>query len=104
MKEVKRGTKLQKQLVNSYANACYHAGDCDDIYKVYSNPSKGKVKAWQDCKEKCRNYGGKGLLITSHNGYVFSAAFLYENQQEHLVMLYTITKSCDYTCQFIYDL
>ena len=47
------------------------------IYKAYKTPSDNKVRAWEYCKQLCRDNNGHNLKVIGHSCHVFSAAFTF---------------------------
>lgn len=82
-------TQRQESIVNSY-----NRSSDTELYHCYSSFSEKKLHAWEYCKNLCYKYNGIGLKIISHNGYVFSAGFKFEDEQGRQCLMY-ITKTRD---------
>ena len=70
----------------------------DSIWKAYEKPSNAKVRAWDYCKELCRENNGHDLIITARNCMKFSAVFKFEDENGDLCYCY-ITKDYDRFCK-----
>lgn len=46
------------------------------IHEVYANPSRDKIRAYEQCREKCYSQYGYDFRIISHNCNYFTAAWL----------------------------
>jgi len=71
----------------------YRWSDKDELYKAYGRCSAEKMKAWEHCKELCKEYEGWGLKILGANCYQFSAGFLFTEEMTGEVKVMKITKS-----------
>ena len=52
----------------------------DDIYSAYKNPSVYKVRAWNWCKELCREMHGYDLIISAAGCQTFSVVFTFNER------------------------
>ena len=80
---------MNKRMENAYNNWC-NSNDTE-LRHVYGRPSFRKEDAWDFCKMLCGEYNGSNLRIISHNGFQFTAGFIYEEEGEKKFMY--ITKS-----------
>lgn len=64
---------------------------------AYGRYSSAKANAWKYCRELCAKYEGRGLKVISHNTYMFTAGFEYDNIETGEVMFMFITPSYDVT-------
>ena len=96
---VKNGAQEQKKLCDEFDAAHrkgqYHLGT---VYKAWS---KEKQDAMNECRSIARSCGGYALVITNHNGWKFSVAFLTEKLAKPGTLLTTITKDCIIICDYI---
>lgn len=76
-------TKRQREIYEAYLNS--HDYDLDDAYGRYSEK---KRRAWDNCKSLMFKNEGNNLRVISHNGYMFTAGFLFDDGRK---MMY-ITK------------
>lgn len=67
-----------------------------DLSDVYGSWSTAKARAMRDCREKCNAVKGKNFHICSHNGWAFSVAWEYINQETGEVMTRVETSSGTY--------
>ena len=68
-----------------------------ELYHVYDNFSGNKARAMDYCKEFCKEVGGQGLRILSHNSNFFSVGFIIEvedNKQLFVYHTYANTRVC----------
>lgn len=49
-----------------------------DIYEAYTKPSIYKVRAWEYCRNMCRDMGGHDLIISAAGCQTFSVCFKFE--------------------------
>lgn len=71
----------------------YQRSTSYELYDVYGRCSSAKMKAWDYCKELMYKFNGYGLKIISHNGYQFTAGFMFEEDGKTMFMY--ISKSHD---------
>ena len=57
-----------------------------ELYQAYGRCSSAKLKAWDYCKELMWDFHGHGLKIISHNGYQFTAGFMFEYEGKEMFM------------------
>ena len=67
--------KAREAAVFAYAHKNY-----DDIYSAYKNPSVYKVRAWNWCKELCREMHGYDLIISAAGCMTFSVVFTFNER------------------------
>ena len=63
------------------------------LYDAYGRFSKEKAEAWQYCEDLMKEYDGYGLKVISHNGYQFTAGFMFE--WDNVPMFMYISRSHD---------
>ena len=63
---------------------------------AYGRYSKAKADAWKYCEEKRDKYEGWGLKVLSHNSFMFTAGFEFENPETGAIALCIITPSKDF--------
>ena len=63
---------------------------------AYGSYSSAKASAWKHCEEKRDDYDGWGLKVLSHNTYMFTAGFEFENPETGAIALYIITPSKEF--------
>ena len=69
--------KAREAAVFAYA---HKAWTYDDIYSAYKKPSVYKVRAWNWCKELCREMHGYDLIITGASRFAFSVVFTFNER------------------------
>ena len=57
-----------------------------ELSQAYGRYSPAKLKAWNYCKELMWDLQGHGLKIISHNGYQFTAGFMFEENGKEMFM------------------
>lgn len=74
------------------------ASEWDGTYlsDVYGSWSGAKERAWRECYEKCNAVNGTNFHICSHNGWAFSVAWEFINQETGEVMTQIETSSGTY--------
>lgn len=75
-----------RQAENAYDR--YLESEDDALYKAYGKFSKKKIEAWEDCRRLCYEYNGHDLKIITHNTYVFTAGFVYEDEDGDRMFMY----------------
>ena len=75
-----------RQAENAYDR--YLASDMDTLYKAYGRISAKKQQAWEDCLVLCREYGGTDLKVITYNTYVFTAGFVYTDEEGDRMFMY----------------
>ena len=73
----------------------YYDSDYTELYQCYARPSEAKKEAFNRCKKRMKELGGKDLRITGFNCDFFTAAFVYIDNDGKF-SLCTITKSHTY--------
>ena len=71
----------------------YQRSTSYELYDVYGTYSAAKAKAWDYCKSLMYQFNGYGLKVISHNGYQFTAGFMFEEDGKTMFMY--ISKSHD---------
>ena len=62
---------------------------------VYGRYSHAKERAWEYCVRLMQKYNGNSLRILSHNTFMFTCAFEFEDSETGEVHLMHITPSHD---------
>ena len=94
-KQIKTGTKKQEKLVHDHKSAVYRT-----LNQCYARPSKAKWDVWNECYTFCRDYKGFDMRINSYSTYSFVVSFLFNDPDTGVVMLYTMTQSHHYICEY----
>ena len=63
------------------------------LYDAYGTFSRAKAEAWEYCENLMKEYDGYGLKVISHNGYKFTAGFMFE--WDNCQMFMYISRSYD---------
>lgn len=90
MTKLNKNTQKAKQFIYNYNRA----NNDGNLYDVYKNNSCKKYLAIMRCKDICNYYNGKEPKITSYNTFVFTYAFITE--QDGKKQLVYITPNNDY--------
>lgn len=69
------------------------------LYYAYENPSVAKQNAWDYCVNLMDKYNGYGLRVVSYNTFMFTAAFLFLDENGVVNMMY-ITPNYDIAIEF----
>lgn len=69
-----------------------YASDLSDVYGRYST---AKARAWRYCENLMEEHDGWGLRVISHNGFMFTAGFLFNDPDTDALKFMYITKSYD---------
>ena len=80
-------TKAQKSTYERYCRSTDSS-----LYDCYESFSAAKARAWKDCKELRDKKSGWGLKVISHNGWMFTAGFVYEQDGKEMFMYITPSK------------
>lgn len=91
MKIIKGSTKTGQALLARASR--FEGTDLDDVYGRYSS---AKASAMRDCKAWCDAVNGKNFRIISHNGWGFSVAWEYVNDETDEIMTRIETPSGTY--------
>ena len=68
---IKSTSKRGKAFINSYnGHNLYY-----DIFDAYDRPSCEKVHAWNECQNKYKEEGGRGIVIIGRNAFTFTVAW-----------------------------
>lgn len=60
----------------------YQHSDIYSLYNAYGKPSEAKQAAWNYCINLCAKYNGFSLKVVSYNTCIFTAGFLfYQNDK-----------------------
>ncbi len=95
-KEVNKMTNRQKEQTARENYRYYKLSSDYTLWDAYTAPSVNKRNAWGYCESLCKEKNGHGLKVVSHNSFVFTAGFEYEENGEKKYM--HITPSYDMTC------
>ena len=91
MRIINGATKTGQRLL---ARANHNQGT--ELSDVYGRYSSAKASAMRDCKEGCNAVNGQNFRIISHNGWGFSVAWEYVNEETGEIMTRIETPSCTY--------
>jgi len=78
----------RERLYNAYIDS--HKYDLNDCYE---RCSEAKKKAFENCRKMCYEDDGYGLKIISHNGFMFTAGYLYKKDNDIWLCYITKTKT-----------
>lgn len=67
----------------------------------YGRYSKAKANAWDYCKELCYRLGWWGLKVITHNVNIFTAGFLFTDEQTGVIRFMYITPSYDVSVDYL---
>ena len=88
---IKGSTKRGQELL---ARANNNEGT--ELFEVYGSYSAAKGRAMKECKEKCAAVNGYDFRIIGHNGWAFSVAWNFTNQETGEIMTQIETSSNTY--------
>ena len=88
MKNEKKLTKAQAQMLDNYNNA----DNSGELWQVYGNYSRYKAQAQDRIKNEMLTAGGYGLRITAHNSNFFSIAYRLDTENGTQLVYHTPTK------------
>ena len=83
-----RTNKRAKQITEQYERAT-----ATRLSDVYGRCSEAKQRAFNYCHRLMQEYNGDDMKILSHNTFVFTAAFLFEDQETGAINIMRITPS-----------
>lgn len=85
-----KATYNQKRMALSALHHYYYntAWTYADLYAAYANPSQAKRRAWEYCKQLCYDLGGEGLKVLSKNTFMFTAGFMYTDDDGREMFMY----------------
>jgi hypothetical protein len=86
--------KVAKANRNRYTNSTLYG-----LYYAYAKPSIAKQNAWNYCVNLMDKYNGYGLRVISYNTFMFTAAFLFLDENGVVNMMY-ITPNYDIAIEF----
>ena len=66
-----------------------------NLWNAYESFSSKKQRAFDYCKELQYKYGGHDLKIISHNTFIFTAGFAFEDKETGACKFMFITPSYD---------
>ena len=69
-----------------------------DIYEAYKNPSIYKVRAWNYCKELCKEMHGFDLVISAAGVQTFSVVFKFKERGTGRLCYAYITRDYNRFC------
>ena len=78
-------TSANRRLALKNYDAYLKSTTCE-LSQAYGRYSPAKLKAWNYCKELMWDLQGHGLKIISHNGYQFTAGFMFEENGKEMFM------------------
>lgn len=84
---------LEKRALMNYPT--WKRSTLDDIFKAYKSPSYAKQRAWNYCKELCREHDGFNLKVVNHGVQLFSAGFEYPDAETGEIKFMFITKTTE---------
>ena len=82
-------TKANKGIV-----ASYNRSTKTSLWQCYESFSNKKQEAWEYCEKLMQKYKGHDLKVISSNGWMFTAGFMFEDEDGCEFLMY-ITKSDD---------
>ena len=82
--------KIAKANINRYINSTDYT-----LAHVYGKYSIAKAHAFEYCENLMRKLNGWGLKILSHNTFMFTAGFLYNDPDNGNIKFMYITPSYD---------
>lgn len=85
-----RSNKRAIQITEQYERAT--ATRLSDVYGRYSD---AKQRAFDYCQRLKREHNGYDMRILSHNTFVFTAAFLFDDPETGVISIMLITPSRD---------
>lgn len=93
LKYVKPNTKK-----SIWINSLYRNSDRNnrELYNVFSTYSSNKESAMQYCKKMQYALNGCNGRIVSHNTFIFTYAFEFENPEDGVLYIAYITPNYDY--------
>ena len=83
-----RTNKRAKQITEQYERAT-----ATRLSDVYGRCSEAKKRAFNYCNRLMQEYNGNDMKILSHNTFVFTAAFLFEDCETGAANIMLITPS-----------
>lgn len=86
-------TTRERTALSRYAD--YKRSTATDLSDVYGRYSTAKARAWNYCKGLMRQHDGWELRVISHNGFMFTAGFLFTDAVTGVLMFMYITKTYD---------
>lgn len=95
---INSNTKKAQGMIQSYDHAIRSGGPVD-LYQAYGKYSKAKADAMEYCKLLQHIRGGKCGVITGHNCFTFTYAFLLVEHSTPYLMY--ITRDNDYKIPLI---
>lgn len=82
--------KKQSQIYRAYENSRDYSLD-----SCYGSYSQAKARAWDYCTNLYQKHNGNGLKVISHNGFIFTAGFTFEDPETGVMKMMYITPSYD---------
>lgn len=83
-------TKRERERAE-YNYKVWEMSEKDSIYKAYKRPSFAKYKAFERCREMCRNDDGWGCKVVSTNCSTFTAGYEYADKESGVCKFVYIT-------------
>lgn len=87
-------TSYQKRTAKSNINR-YNQSAAYCLRDVYGRYSEAKEKAFKYCLNLMYEYNGRDLKIISHNSFMFTAAFIFNDPDTGVIQFMFITPSYD---------
>ena len=84
-------TKQQQTLL-----ANYYRADKTSVCEAYKQPSVYKTRAEHFILEEMKANNGHDYYVTTHNGYYFSCAYLYEKDNQQRLRYHTAYNVYDF--------
>ena len=70
------------------------------LFHVYKNPSRSKMRAYDECRAKCAEMRGWGFKILSFNTNAFTCGWMYSDKETGVIMLNVETYRNTYTIEY----
>ena len=93
--KLNRNTKKAKSFKANYL----YSNDFS-LFHVYKNPSRSKMRAYDECRAKCVEMGGWGFKILSFNSSVFTCGWMYSDKETGVIMLDVETAYNSYQMEY----
>lgn len=79
----------------------YKESESYSLDTCYGRYSKAKANAWKYCEELCNRLDGWGLKVVTHNVNIFTAGFLFTDDETGVIRFMYITPSYDVSVDYI---
>lgn len=67
---------IRGKKADSFRNRFWYYNYGRDIFSLYAHPSQAKIKAFEECRDKCANQNGYNFCILSYNTFGFTCAWM----------------------------